>query len=112
LHLQRPVGPALVDRIVGIRAQILGNAETLAFILAHADRDHVVGAWRAGIVAIDDQLVDVRIRDGDGGDRLGQGGGGGEGEADKGRGGEAFHLESDPLGKLDRDPAAGANEAG
>src|SRR5688572_8123123 len=35
LHLQRPVGPALVDRIVGVRAQVLGNAETLAFILAH-----------------------------------------------------------------------------
>jgi hypothetical protein len=40
----------------------LGNAITLGFILARADRDLVALRWRTGIIAIDDELVDLLAR--------------------------------------------------
>src|SRR5690606_37682930 len=55
------VHPALVAGIVGIAAERLGDAVTVALGLARADGDLVLGARRAGIVAVDDELVDLHI---------------------------------------------------
>src|SRR5687767_2327639 len=56
LQFDRPVGPALVDRRIGVVAQHFGNPIALAFGFLNADVDRVVGARRAGVVAIEDQL--------------------------------------------------------
>ena len=56
LALLRP-GLARLERAA--RAEALGNAIALAFGLARAHHDLVVGRARAGIGAVDDDLVDA-----------------------------------------------------
>ena len=62
------IGLYLVGPGVGLgridAAQRFGDAVTLRFGLACADRDLVVGGNRAGIVAVDDQLVDLLVTGG------------------------------------------------